>query len=162
MSLARVYLWDWPSVYASNRYISANKIGYSLVPQLLFIKKSINFWNITPCNPLSVNRRFWGTYRLTLKVEAICSSETSVDTQRITLRYIPEVDTLHNHRCENLNSYMFFTKIILTLWDGSLTASVTAQVTHKCHSTSRHLYNAFSYLQFVYCRVLWIVLHVFF
>jgi hypothetical protein len=31
----------------------------------------------------------------TLKMEAICSSETSVDTQRITRRYIPEDDTLH-------------------------------------------------------------------
>jgi hypothetical protein len=40
-----------------------------------------------------------------LKMEAICSSETSVDTQRTTRRYIPEVDTLHNHRCENLKSY---------------------------------------------------------
>jgi hypothetical protein len=30
----------------------------------------------------------------TLKMEAICSSETSVDTQRTTQRYIPEVDTL--------------------------------------------------------------------
>jgi hypothetical protein len=28
----------------------------------------------------------------TLKMEAICSSETSVDTQRTTLRYIPEDD----------------------------------------------------------------------
>jgi hypothetical protein len=43
----------------------------------------------------------------TLKMEAICSSETSVDTQRTTRRYIPEDDTLHNHRCENLKSYMF-------------------------------------------------------
>jgi hypothetical protein len=38
-------------------------------------------------------------------LEAICSSETSVDTQRTTRRYIPEVDTLHNDRCENLKSY---------------------------------------------------------
>jgi hypothetical protein len=30
----------------------------------------------------------------TLKMEAICSSETSVDTQRITRRYIPEGGTL--------------------------------------------------------------------
>jgi hypothetical protein len=36
-----------------------------------------------------------------LKIEAICSSETSVDTRR----YILEVDTLHNHHCENLKSY---------------------------------------------------------
>jgi hypothetical protein len=38
-------------------------------------------------------------------IEAICSSETSVDTQRITRRYIPRDDTLHNYRGENLKSY---------------------------------------------------------
>jgi hypothetical protein len=43
---------------------------------------------------------FW-----TLKMEATCSSETSVDSQRTTLHYIPEDRTLHNHRCENLKSY---------------------------------------------------------
>jgi hypothetical protein len=35
-------------------------------------------------------------------MEAICSSETSVETQRTTRRHIPEDDTLHNHRCVNL------------------------------------------------------------
>jgi hypothetical protein len=34
-----------------------------------------------------------------------CSSETSVATQQTTPRHIPEDDTLHNHRCENLKSY---------------------------------------------------------
>jgi hypothetical protein len=38
-------------------------------------------------------------------MEAICSSETSVETQRTTQRHIPENDTLHNHRFENLKSY---------------------------------------------------------
>jgi hypothetical protein len=38
-------------------------------------------------------------------MEAICSSETSVDAQRTTRCYIPEDGTLHNHRCENLKSY---------------------------------------------------------
>jgi hypothetical protein len=38
-------------------------------------------------------------------MEAICSSEMSVDIQRTTRRYIPEDGTLHNHRCENLGSY---------------------------------------------------------
>jgi hypothetical protein len=42
----------------------------------------------------------------TLKMEALCSSETSVATQRTTRRHIPEDDTLHNHRCENLKSYI--------------------------------------------------------
>jgi hypothetical protein len=41
----------------------------------------------------------------TLKMEAICSSETSVDTQRTTRRYIPEDGTSHNHCCENLKSF---------------------------------------------------------
>jgi hypothetical protein len=39
-------------------------------------------------------------------MEAICSSETSVDTQRTARRYIQEDGTLHNHRCENLKSYL--------------------------------------------------------
>jgi hypothetical protein len=42
----------------------------------------------------------------TLKMEAICSSETSVATQQTTRRHIPEDDNLHNHRCENLKSYL--------------------------------------------------------
>jgi hypothetical protein len=43
--------------------------------------QSTIFRDIMPCSPLSVNRRFGGTYRL------------------------PEDGTLHNHRCENLISY---------------------------------------------------------
>jgi hypothetical protein len=78
-----------------------------------------------PCSPLKVNQRFGGTYRLhiqgkrsklclppafmlvscsvyspTLKMEATCSSETSVDFQRTTWCYIPEDSTLCNHCCE--------------------------------------------------------------
>jgi hypothetical protein len=30
------------------------------------VMKSIVFWDITPCSPLSVNRRFGGTYSLLL------------------------------------------------------------------------------------------------
>jgi hypothetical protein len=65
--------------------------------------ESTIFWDITPCSPLIVNRRFGGTHRLllarsflaeltssTLKMDAISSSETSDDTQRTTRRYIPE------------------------------------------------------------------------
>jgi hypothetical protein len=84
------------------------------------VMKNIIFWDITPCSPLSVNRCFGGTYRLHLqgrrnkfskkaggkqnilaelisstpKMEAICSSETSVETQRTARRHIPEDDTL--------------------------------------------------------------------
>jgi hypothetical protein len=41
----------------------------------------------------------------TLKMGAICSYETSVATQQTTRRHIPEYDTLHSYRCENLKSY---------------------------------------------------------
>jgi hypothetical protein len=80
--------------------------------------KSIIFWDMTLCSLLSVSRRFGGTYHLhlacwfiaelitsTLKMEAICSSKMSVDTQQATQRHIPDDDTLHNHHCGNLKSY---------------------------------------------------------
>jgi hypothetical protein len=82
---------------------------------------------MTPCSPLSCARRFGGTYGLrlqaachllarwfaelissNLKMEAISSSETSGATQRTIRRHIPEDDALHNHRCENLKSYIVF------------------------------------------------------
>jgi hypothetical protein len=37
-------------------------------------------------------------------MEAICFSETSVETQRTIRGHIPEDDTLHNRRCEKLKS----------------------------------------------------------
>jgi hypothetical protein len=85
------------------------------------VMKSTIFWDITPCSLLKVNRRFGGTYRLhlqgrrtsrasnlppaftlvscsvhssTLKMEAICSSETSIDFQRTTWHCISEESTL--------------------------------------------------------------------
>jgi hypothetical protein len=42
----------------------------------------------------------------TLKMDAICSSETLVASQQTTRRYVPEDDSFHNHRCENLKSYL--------------------------------------------------------
>jgi hypothetical protein len=93
------------------------------------IRSSI-FWDITLCNPLKVKRRFGGTCRLhlqgrrisqalhqrdaggkqrcydTTEMEATCSSETVVDFQRTTWCYIPEDRNLHNHRSENLKSYI--------------------------------------------------------
>jgi hypothetical protein len=38
-------------------------------------------------------------------MEAMCPSETSVDLQQATQRYVPEDSVLHNHHCENLKSY---------------------------------------------------------
>jgi hypothetical protein len=47
-------------------------------------------------------------YSSIVKMEAVCSSETPVDFQRTTRRYIPEDSTLHIHRCEDLKSYIMF------------------------------------------------------
>jgi hypothetical protein len=38
------------------------------------------------------------------------SSEKLVDFQQTTRLYIPKDITLHNHRCENLKSYISFIK----------------------------------------------------
>jgi hypothetical protein len=63
----------------------------------------------------------------TLKMEGICSSETSVDAQRTTWRYIPEVDTLHNIRCENLKSYKYCFFLRYLRWE---TASPDCDVSY--------------------------------
>jgi hypothetical protein len=51
-------------------------------------------FTLLPCSPYS-----------TLKMEAVFSSETSVDFQQTRRPYIIENSTLHNHRCEDLKSY---------------------------------------------------------
>jgi hypothetical protein len=77
--------------------------------------------DVTPCIPLKVNLSFGGIWcfaRWLLHVgcllglifnpedETICFSEMLVVLQWTTQRYIPEDRTFHNHRYENLSSYM--------------------------------------------------------
>jgi hypothetical protein len=87
------------------------------------VMKSSVFWDITPCNPLSVNRRFGGTYRLHLQGRRISQASSAchllsswflawlilrpwrwrrhappkrqLDFQLSTWRYIPEDRTVH-------------------------------------------------------------------
>jgi hypothetical protein len=56
-------------------------------------------------------------YTSTLKMEAICSSESSVDFQRTTRRYITEYRTLRHHHCENLKSNILFCLVALDMED---------------------------------------------
>jgi hypothetical protein len=56
-------------------------------------------------------------YCLTLKMEAVCSSETSVDFHWIAQCYIPEDRTLDSHCCETLKSNK--TCIVVVEPDGS-------------------------------------------
>jgi hypothetical protein len=70
------------------------------------LMKSIFFWDMMPGSAVSGYRRFGGTYRLHLQGRRIVQqSSEQATTQRTTRRYIPEEDTLQNHRCENLKSY---------------------------------------------------------
>jgi hypothetical protein len=89
--------------------LTLNLFCYLFQPNLKL--KSTILWDITPCSPLRVNRRFGGTYRLHLQDRKIGEAKnqresTWVDSERTTLRYIPEDGTLQNYSCENLKSYI--------------------------------------------------------
>jgi hypothetical protein len=75
---ARAVLWNYTNIL--------HYFYWELLRNTTFLtslpSKSTIFWDITPCTPLKVNRRFGATYT-------------------------PEDGTLHNHRCENLKSYIF-------------------------------------------------------
>jgi hypothetical protein len=45
------------------------------------VMKSTIFWDITPCSPLSVNRRFGGTYRLYLQGKKISSARNQRESR---------------------------------------------------------------------------------
>jgi hypothetical protein len=44
------------------------------------------------------------------------ANETSVDCQRATWSYTPEDGTLHNHRCENIKSYLILSPTEIPSW----------------------------------------------
>jgi hypothetical protein len=92
-------------------------IGFKVLKAV--VMRSSIFWDIPPCSPLKVNRLFrrnisppssasttklclpptftlvsFLSYSSNLRMEEICSSETSVNFQRITLYYIPEDSAL--------------------------------------------------------------------
>jgi hypothetical protein len=116
-----------PKYILSEPWETYDYVGFEVLT--VVVVKSTIFWVIALCTPLKVNRRFGGTYRLhlqggrisqarnhlcfppafilvscfayfsTLKMEATCASETSVDFQRTTRRYIPEDSTLQVWLC---------------------------------------------------------------
>jgi hypothetical protein len=82
------YFHLWPI------YWTSACVGFEVLTA--FVMESTFFWDVTPCSALSVNRRFVGTYRLHIQWRwRRCSSETPVNFQRATRRYIPEDSTFH-------------------------------------------------------------------
>jgi hypothetical protein len=57
----------------------------------------IFFWDVSPCSLVKVDRRFRGAYCsiITLMMEAVRTSETSVNFNVTTRHYIPEDSTLY-------------------------------------------------------------------
>jgi hypothetical protein len=114
-----------PDVHRPAQNVNADRSTRRLEVLTAVVTMSSIFWDITPCSQLKVNRRFGGTYRLslqsrricqarnqeslphvftlvsclayssTLKMEATCSSETLVDFQLTTRYYSLEARTLH-------------------------------------------------------------------
>jgi hypothetical protein len=64
-------------------------------------------------------------YSSALKIEAICSSETSIDFHGTSRSYIPKDRTLHTHRCENFKSYV---NIILEIGAGGRSFVVSHEI----------------------------------
>jgi hypothetical protein len=73
------------------------------------VMKSIIFWDMTPCSPLSFNRCFGGTYRLFFRVEEISSKNPAskqmtlnrlhgVISQKIMLFKIDDADGFENFK----------------------------------------------------------------
>jgi hypothetical protein len=96
-----------PSVCLNNRTISEEPAARAQRPRdRNKLDPTWRVWDIKPCSMLKVSRRFGGIYLAhssILRME-IRSSETSVNFQRTTWRYIKEDSSHHNHRCENLIS----------------------------------------------------------
>jgi hypothetical protein len=59
-----------------NKQTKINYVGFEILTAV--VMKSTIFWDVTPCSPLSVNRRFGGTYRLHLLGRKIKLPKTPV------------------------------------------------------------------------------------
>jgi hypothetical protein len=123
--------------------------------------KSIFFWDMMPCSPLSCARRSGGTYRLHLQgrrnrfsrlarwfdepistpvmLAAIRTTEPSGETQRTARHHIPEDDTL---QCEYRNLVHMKSSIF---WD--ITQCSPLKFNRRLEGTCRlHLQSSISYL----------------
>jgi hypothetical protein len=100
--------------------------------------KNAVFWGVAPCKCGRLNRRFGGSYRLlqlpahagssladfsTLKMEAIRSSKTSVQSATFTRRHTPEDGILRN-KYQLINFHA-------TQRECPIAGSITARINHS-------------------------------
>jgi hypothetical protein len=87
------YYWFKPRFVGKllSLMISAELLNINMRFEVLTVVnvKILVFWDVTPCSPVVVHRRF---------------GRTSVNFFQTTRRHIPEDGTLYSHRCENLIS----------------------------------------------------------
>jgi hypothetical protein len=71
------------------------------------------FWDAAPCSHVEVDRHFRGAYCLRHQSDrlddGVRTSETSVNFNVTTLRYVPEDSKLHTRCRENLKSQTYKT-----------------------------------------------------
>jgi hypothetical protein len=95
-----------------------HKINSFLKVKNLMMQRVLVFWNIKLCSLVtftkvtskkqtdflaSLSLASCIAYSLILKMEAACSSETSVNFYRTTMYYIPKYSTLNSHAVRTLN-----------------------------------------------------------
>jgi hypothetical protein len=114
-----------PSIGINGKIICTRQL--IILPVVLYGYKGINramvkssiFWDITPCSPLKINRRFGGTCHLHLCFPLLLRWflarlilrpwrwRQRVPPKRLTtLHYIPKHKYLHNHCYEKFKSYL--------------------------------------------------------
>jgi hypothetical protein len=82
-------------------WISIKYVGFEAFT--VAVMKSTIFWDITPCSPLSVNRRFRGTYRLHLQGQRNKFSKKPVSKRVASWRrYVPPKRWLTLNRLQGL------------------------------------------------------------
>jgi hypothetical protein len=88
-------------------------------------------------------------YCSTLRMEAICSCETSIDFQRTTRYYIPEHNGLYKHRCENFRFYtlrQWFVTFIFSRLIGHNIFLNSENVMFHWHNICRNIFLKFTWI----------------
>jgi hypothetical protein len=97
-------LLEITTLYFLQYWINDVMIGLWVRANTYVYMKSAAFWDVA--EPPAFTLISCLLYFCTLKMEAGCSCEASLDFQRTAWYYIPEDSILHNHRFENFKFYI--------------------------------------------------------